>query len=531
MKKFLFIVLFFQVSLHVVAQTIEEASDDIRKKTILNKTELAKLKLSESYIKPANQLISAADKINKRALKIKKIADDAQKTNIKDKGHDQYDALYYEVIKRQIEADKYFDESNKMKFDVYKDHFANTRKYLLGNDELLKKVEKIEKDATLNYDEAMLKRKKAGQISDFEDKWALLLEASEMEKQAIAFMEKAYKIYQNWQVVDLTKINPPTINDKMPLYSFYRVTTLEEIKAKKLKELSVKGIDSLKRILTKPQIQEWNLSEKNYRNADSLMFQADAVEEQIRIQRNLSQNSADDNIRENARKKVEKLEDKLINIKTKAISYYEQANKYRHKIYTDNIDTANAQYSGSDKLKIKAEVAQDFSNDLYEEAQSIKLIAKKMVRASDSYPYLEQALDMERLALAKLEEAYDVYLRKKISSEYLAEFSALEDSTGLVKEEPTDSSETTTSDSLLYRIQIAADHFKIPDTKLKMKYDGDLEIVEEFADNIFRYVIGNFDTYNKAKEYITEKELKYDAFIVPYSRKTNQRLSFKSLKH
>jgi len=67
---------------------------------------------------------------------------------------------------------------------------------------------------------------------------------------------------------------------------------------------------------------------------------------------------------------------------------------------------------------------------------------------------------------------------------------------------------------LTYSVQIMAVYFKVDEEKLKTIYCGDKKIKERFEDGMYKYSIGEFESFNEAKEF--RKTLKIPSFIIAF---------------
>ncbi len=67
---------------------------------------------------------------------------------------------------------------------------------------------------------------------------------------------------------------------------------------------------------------------------------------------------------------------------------------------------------------------------------------------------------------------------------------------------------------LLFSVQIMAVYFKVDSTKLCLIYPGEEKITERYEDGMYKYTIGEFNTFNEANEF--RKKLSIPSFIVAF---------------
>ena len=67
---------------------------------------------------------------------------------------------------------------------------------------------------------------------------------------------------------------------------------------------------------------------------------------------------------------------------------------------------------------------------------------------------------------------------------------------------------------LYYSIQIMAVYFQVDSARIKEIYGGEDEVTERFEDGMYKYTVGNFETFDEAREF--RKTLTIPSFIVAF---------------
>jgi len=293
--------------------------------------------------------------------------------------------------------------------------------------------------------------------------------------------------------------------------------------------------------------------------ARSSIAKADKLDSKIR--------SEDKKVEKYFKKKKKKGEKKSVAVKTLRIQqalYYDKAYVLVYNVYSDKIGESTFLFA-DDEARV-SDLLGEAESDLASAKRKIKSFKgvtekdlKKKIVYSKLKSDISSGIKLELSAINKLIEAYSIYLdqesKKQLEEEekrvwdnassentalsyqsYLDEYpngkfassarqkvNSLEADEARIAQEERDR-QRSLAGALVFEVQIAASRKAIPKWKLAKLYPAKEEIKMKNYDKWFKYSVGKFDSYDKAKAF--KKTLRVrGAFVVAY--KNDEKIDIK----
>ncbi len=480
----------------------------VRKRIKISKSDTLSIVEWNKKLKGVDALIQSAENKLVAADSIEEITRKAQSTEFRTKRFEEVENLRLDAFRKRSEASKINSSIYRGISDIYLNHFNKIRSNIAGNDSMEIVVKTLENNAVQDLTKATQMRRKVDQQKTTLLKYKLISEADYLEQVAMQLLENKYNIILEWVVEDPNQLNPPNINDRIALHSFYRVTIKSDLL---LKNTNINGIDSLRKLLTEEDLAILAKADKSYQQGDTLMKKVDAMDSESSELKTISSAAQDENTRKEAKEKSDKIDVEALQIKLRASNFFEEANKLKFETYQKNFEDVKSRFDASDSVKEQLETIESISDDYYNEAQSLRQTAASVTNKNENYQLLAEAYKLETRAIQLQEEAYINYLAKK--QPVVTQIASTDSITS--QNDPITPVET---DTIIYKVQIAADRVQLNAEKLKRIYNGNEEVTEEYVNGWYKYSIGNFGTYEDAANF---KQLAgvIDAFIVQYKQK------------
>lgn len=247
----------------------------------------------------------------------------------------------------------------------------------------------------------------------------------------------------------------------------------------------------LKNELSIKKIKELEKAEKIKQQAEVLMTEANKM--QIDINRMLLQAKGEriDRKKKMYEKKSQKKENKAIKKRIKANNLFRKSNEITYKIYLEKLNKSKKMLDTLKLVEINNSIIE--ANQLFEEAKKWRkkitsknrnvFVAKKVIKT----------YDFEKQAIKKLKQAISIVLEWNEEVEDSSAIYSLSNNFFLRKQ--------VNKGGIVFKIQLIEVYNALSRQEIEGIYSGVKEIFEEFDGVFYKYLVGNFKTYQVAKLY------------------------------
>ncbi len=267
-------------------------------------------------------------------------------------------------------------------------------------------------------------------------------------------------------------------------------------------------IDTIKQQFTGDKLQQLE-------QAEEIIKQGDKDKDRGERLLNAAQKDKQNANKIKRKKKRQKALDAALQEENQAYMYlikgskkYSQANKTIYNLYYENLSELSQNIYEPEKSQLLEllQKAESFANEGQEKRDEANKIANK----KKSYEKHQEAEKLEKKAISTLMQAYVLYFRK-IEEQKKQELNPEPVMDTVAEKQHTPQS----TDTIIFRIQIAASKVPLPESKLKKIYPGFKFAYVDKDEGWYKYLVGEFKTYEEAYEAKKAIGVK-GAFIVAY---------------
>jgi hypothetical protein len=389
---------------------------------------------------------------------------------------------FKKLLTKRVEAGGYFKESHATKYELYAKYINNFWKNFTGNKSALDNIKKRELTAIDSFKYAQTKRKESDKKSKYTERVPLLINAENIEKNALNDLEKVLVSYFYYPTV----YNSEWFSDKPKEEKAEAVQTQQEEKT--ITETEAQPISI-------PQNTDIN---KSYTNNDTSLYTAiDVNEDQIDMFNKFLQKTYPDDY-EKYIIDFQKLDySDIEQLKAKWYSYKFPSSDTTIMLAVTDTQEDSKQLAETQNL---AETKTEQTNNTERSDVSIADATESVSNETAAKKWKEQRTKEIKGTAVAGEEKSKPYNKKTV----IPEATTVE---SVAKEFP--------AAGFLYKVQIAACRVTLEPQILKSLYTDSENVTETFEDNWYKYTVGEFATYQDARKIRDQVDVP-GAFVVAY---------------
>jgi hypothetical protein len=317
-----------------------------------------------------------------------------------------------QALRLLLDAHQIYEKSNQNKYQLYQ----SQNNKLLQNENVSEENKSIAKqflrEAEFYFEEAQQLRNNSKEVTNIEEKIAMLNKAKNFEDKALSNQEYAIDALTNTDPVifiasnNLTKVDRLEALDKpINVDDVVRIKTERIISKLSLTEIEKNKLDEVQ--IKRGTIQQLNTEAEKYK------LKLDLANEILK-------NSTDPKEKKKAQKSIPKLEKEYFARKFTSAELTENVNDNIYQIYESKFSEVRPKTNDTEVKQGKQ--LEKNANNLYIQAKQLR--DKSFITENPylAYNYLLQADSLEKLAIEEQEKAYGLYLKLKPIEEELKEY-------------------------------------------------------------------------------------------------------------
>ncbi len=480
-KKYFFIIfcMFF------LAPQLNAAEEN---KIYLTSSDIKKLNKAEDMFQKGSILMQEADQMY---LEMSNVQSELSTSDI--------EKINEKIIKKQLEASKSFEKSNKIRYEVYQTKINEFNSKYKGSPDEIGYAKTLEEQGRMGFQSAKAQRDDASSSNNNLEKYAKVSSAYDQENTAIDNLKKAFEIYSSIPFTGtVAYIETSPIKTDSIISPIAKDTITIPLNSNV--EISPITNDSI------PQVQASTFD--NTSQTSTLPFTEPVTTPVIPTTTSVSSGKS---IYETVQ-----VNEKMIDLFNRFMSEEYPKDYENYMLNTDNLN-----FSDIESIKeawYKFQYGNQGSTLLIESHDSIPKTDSVTIIANTK---LE---DSTQLALNTLEQTKDVQEKKPKTAKKARKQNAVKGSKAKIdmsKNEPesniTQSSYTNelTTEGFTYQIQIAASIVPLSDEDLSKIYSGNEQPTESKENGWYKYSIGNYYSFQAANENLSQLNVN-GAFVVAF---------------